>query len=101
MRNTAICFIPSCSQGMKKAAIQNELRRSAAVGPLSPAIRRLGQWRRVEQAFLLEKRKVINNLVNFNRLHIVLGLAALPDGILDAFYCTHIHSFLSWAFVYE
>ena len=85
----------------KKAAIQNELRRSVAAGPLSPAIRWLGQRRRIKQAFLLEKRKVINNLINFNRLHIVLGLAALSNGILDAFYCTHIHSFLSWVLVYE
>ena len=86
---------------MKKAAIQNELRRSVAAGPLSPALRWLGQRRRIKQAFLLEKRKVINNLINFNRLHIVLGLAALSNGILDAFYCTHIHSFLSWVLVYE
>ena len=80
---------------MKKAAIQNELRRSGAVFSITPGIRRLRHRGPGKNVLRGAEGQALHHLVDLGAFHVMLGLAVFADGLLNLSNGTH-NSFLSW-----
>jgi len=83
---------------MKKAAIFKRLRRSGAIVPAAPGIRRLWHRGPGKNVLLTHKGQALHHPVDLGAFHVMLGLAVFADGLLNLSNGTH-SSVLSWQVV--
>ena len=94
MRKTAIDFTPLTVHGMKKPQSFKRLRRSGAIFPAAPGIRRLWHRGPGKNVSLTHKGQALHHPVDLGAFHVMLGLAVFTDGLLNLSNGHIIHSFL-------
>jgi hypothetical protein len=88
-------LLPNFSGYEKSHNPVKELWQSAVLFPFPAPVQAL--WHRwfIPRPIPLRKRQSLQNTVNLNRFHIMLGMAILADCFPDFLYRTHFNPFLS------